>query len=85
MDSLNKNDQEFGMDRLLETLADKRAVPVQEIIDTILQRIAKFVGDRPQQDDMTMLALTLKPRGASAEEPATAAAAASLEGDETAA
>lgn len=85
MDSLNKNDQEFGMDRLLETLADKRAVPVQEIIETILQRIAKFVGDRPQQDDMTMLAITLKPRGASAEEPAAAAAAASLEGDETAA
>ncbi len=85
MDSLNKNDQEFGMDRLLETLADKRAVPVQEIIDTILQRIAKFVGDRPQQDDMTMLAITLKPPGASAGEPAAAAAAASLEGDEAAA
>ncbi|MEE9455536.1 MAG: SpoIIE family protein phosphatase [bacterium] len=85
MDSLNKNDQEFGMDRLLETLADKRAVPVQEIIDTILQRIAKFVGDRPQQDDMTMLAITLKPPGASAEEPAAAAAAASPESDETAA
>ena len=85
MDSLNKNDQEFGMDRLLETLADKRAMPVQEITDTILQRIATFVGDRPQQDDMTMLAITLKPPGASAQEPAAAAATASPEGGETAA
>ncbi len=85
MDSLDKNDEEFGMDRLLETLADKRAVPVQEITEAILQRIATFVGERPQQDDMTMLALTLRPPGAPEEEPAVAAAAASPQSEEAAA
>jgi serine phosphatase RsbU (regulator of sigma subunit) len=86
MDSLNHNDEEFGMDRLLDTLADKRSAPVQDINDAILKRIATFVGDRPQQDDMTMLAITLKPPGASAEEPAAAAAAAaSPQGEDAAA
>lgn len=85
MDSLNKNDEEFGMDRLLDALTEKRAAPVREITDTILRKIAAFVGDRPQQDDLTMLAITLKPSGRPAEASLAAAAAASPATDANAA
>ncbi len=82
MDSLNANDEEFGMDRLLETLAEKREASVQEITASVLQRISAFVGDRPQQDDTTMLAISLKAPADSAEELVAAGAAASSETEE---
>lgn len=77
VDAMNKSDEEFGMDRVLETLTEKRAAAVQEITDALLQRIASFVGDRPQTDDMTLLAITLKSHDlAAVAAPAAAAAAA---------
>ena len=78
-DAMNKNDEEFGIDRVLETLTEKRAAAVQEITDALLQRIATFVGDRPQTDDMTLLAITLKSHDLAAVAPAAAAAAAAPE------
>jgi len=79
VDAMNKNDEEFGIDRVLETLTEKRAATVQEITDALLQRIATFVGDRPQTDDMTLLAITLKSYDLATAAPAAAAAAASPE------
>ncbi len=79
VDAMNKNDEEFGIDRMLETLTEKRAAAVQEITDALLQRIATFVGDRPQTDDMTLLAITLKSYDLAAAAPAAAAAAAAPE------
>jgi serine phosphatase RsbU (regulator of sigma subunit) len=79
VDAMNKSDEEFGIDRVLETLTEKRAAAVQEITDALLQRIATFVGDRPQTDDMTLLAITLKSHDLAAVAPAAAAAAAAPE------
>lgn len=76
VDAMNQDDEEFGMDRLLETLTEKRAAPVQDIADSLLARIAEFVGDRPQTDDMTLLAISLKPSGLSTEIPVAAEEAA---------
>jgi serine phosphatase RsbU (regulator of sigma subunit) len=69
MDAMNQNDDEFGMDRVIETLTEKRAAPVQEIADTLLARINEFAGDRAQTDDMTLLAIALKSTEAPTEIP----------------
>jgi sigma-B regulation protein RsbU (phosphoserine phosphatase) len=72
VDAMNQDDEEFGMDRMLETLTEKRTAPVQEIADSLLGRIAEYVGDRPQTDDMTLLAISLKPSGLPTEVPLSA-------------
>ncbi len=61
LDALNKNEEEFGMDRMLEVLAEKRGALVQAIVDALLERIAAFVKGYPQYDDITLLALSLRP------------------------
>jgi serine phosphatase RsbU (regulator of sigma subunit) len=72
VDAMNEAGEEYGMDRLIDTLTEYRACPVQEIADVLLARIAAYVGDRPQTDDMTLLALSLKSE-ATAENAAPAA------------
>ena len=72
MDAMNEEGEEFGMDRLIDTLTEYRASSVQEIADALLAKIAAYVGDRPQTDDMTLLALALKSEGAAEEVPSAA-------------
>jgi serine phosphatase RsbU (regulator of sigma subunit) len=72
LDAMNEAGEEFGMDRLIETLTEYRTSSVQEIADALLARIAAYAGDRPQTDDMTLLALALKSESAAEDVPPAA-------------
>ena len=51
----------FGMDRMLDSLnRDPEACP-RELIEEVSATIEEFVGNAPQFDDITMLAVTYKP------------------------
>lgn len=48
---------EFGMDRLTESLRRAKAKPCPEILDLILADIDAFAGEAPQFDDITLLVM----------------------------
>ncbi len=47
----------FGEERLLESVMAKLGSPVQEIQDTILADLQRFVDDTPQSDDIALIVL----------------------------
>lgn len=47
----------FGEERLLESVMAKLGSPVQEIQDTILANLQRFVDDTPQSDDIALIVL----------------------------
>lgn len=49
--------EEFGEERLLQTLRDNREKPPAAIIDAIIKRIASFTGNAPLSDDLTLVIL----------------------------
>lgn len=69
LDALNAEGEEFGMNRMLGALEEKRGAPPQEIIDYVRAVLGEFVGSSPQHDDITMLALSLQKAAAHHELP----------------
>lgn len=53
-----KNEQ-FGMDRILETLNREPDAAPRRILETMQLAVEDFVGDAPQFDDLTMMALKM--------------------------
>jgi len=47
----------FDEDWLLESVKAKLGSPVQEIQDTLLADVQKFVGDTSQSDDIALIVL----------------------------
>lgn len=47
----------FGEDRLRDALNEVQSDNMQDYCDHVLERVAEFVGEAPQFDDMTMVAL----------------------------
>lgn len=56
-EATNANEELFGDDRLLQTLRDACGMEPAEICPFVKSKIDEFVGDAPQFDDITMLAL----------------------------
>ena len=54
-EATNAEQQLFGTDRMLEALNSRSCEHPREVIDTMDQAIARFVGNAPQFDDLTML------------------------------
>ncbi|MCK4976625.1 MAG: SpoIIE family protein phosphatase, partial [Anaerolineales bacterium] len=50
----------FGHDRLRQDLAALREAPAQELCEGILERVESYRSGNSQQDDITMLAVTIK-------------------------
>jgi sigma-B regulation protein RsbU (phosphoserine phosphatase) len=50
-------DEEFGMDRLLDLLAEHRDRPLQEVVNAIDQATIDFAAGLPQLDDQTVVLL----------------------------
>lgn len=50
-------DEEFGLARLSAALEEGRALPVQELCDALMARVADFASGMPQYDDQTLLLL----------------------------
>jgi sigma-B regulation protein RsbU (phosphoserine phosphatase) len=56
----------FDEDRLVEIVLKVRTRSATEIIAGILEAVARFAGDTPQADDMTLVVIRMKPAAAPA-------------------
>jgi sigma-B regulation protein RsbU (phosphoserine phosphatase) len=54
-EALNLFDEEFGLDRLIDSLTRLAGEPVAAMLDAILRDVDRFVGEAPQYDDITLL------------------------------
>ena len=53
-ETLNEDEDEFGLERLRMVVGEVRQKNVQAIKETIIQAITDFAGDTPQFDDITL-------------------------------
>lgn len=51
----NRNNEEFGDERLLQTAQKYNALPAEEMLNNIITETYTFTGRTPQRDDMTMV------------------------------
>jgi sigma-B regulation protein RsbU (phosphoserine phosphatase) len=49
--------RDFGAERLTEVVLHVRKQSARAIVDEVLAAVSDFRGDRPQRDDMTVVAL----------------------------
>ena len=49
----------FGFDRLLDALDQTPDAPPKELLENVRSVVDRFVGDAPQFDDLTMVAVKL--------------------------
>ncbi len=66
-EAMNESHEQFGLDRLLKSIAPsfRRGLgeDAREIIPTVVNAVKTFVGTAEQSDDVTMLAVTWQPEG----------------------
>ncbi len=55
------NEEEYGVDRLLEVARSHQSRPAQEIVDAIFADVAAFGGDAPVEDDRTVFVVAYPP------------------------
>jgi len=60
----NGQGEEFGMDRFISVLVENHTTSAQSLVEKVLQAQTSFVGDAPQYDDITLLAIKWKGRSA---------------------
>jgi sigma-B regulation protein RsbU (phosphoserine phosphatase) len=56
-EAINPEEEEFGTERLNETIKACRHLPVRDMIRFIVDTITAFAGEQPQADDMTIVIL----------------------------
>lgn len=56
VEAVNRDNEEFGLDRFVDILRDLRERSLGEIIDSVYRASTEFAGNVPQYDDFTMLA-----------------------------
>jgi PAS domain S-box-containing protein len=54
-EAMNKDQEEFGLERLINKLKNLRDLNAADIINSVINDIRSFVGEIPQMDDMTMM------------------------------
>ncbi|MCH5227880.1 MAG: SpoIIE family protein phosphatase [Muribaculaceae bacterium] len=63
-EAMNKDKQEFGDQRLMESLKDiirlNPGITAKSLLNDITQKVKDFVGDAEQSDDLTLLAIIYK-------------------------
>ena len=59
-EAMNEANEEYGDDRMMNFLATQKGKDCRSIIDNQLADIKAFVGNAPQSDDITLMALTRK-------------------------
>ena len=52
---VNEQEEEFGEDRLIQTVAEGSVRPCTELVKLVRERVAEFVGAQPQFDDYTLV------------------------------
>jgi len=58
-EAMNRDDEEWGEERLAETVRSLDSLPVGEMIGRIRESADRFVAGAPQHDDMTLVVLRL--------------------------
>jgi sigma-B regulation protein RsbU (phosphoserine phosphatase) len=56
-EAMDRDNMEFGDDRLVETLKDVSMHNCHQAVETILSDVAAFVADAEQSDDITLLTI----------------------------
>ena len=59
-EATNSNNQLFGMDRIIDNISNNNCDSATEMINDMRKSIDEFIGDAPQFDDITMLAIKRK-------------------------
>ena len=59
-EATNSNNQLFGMDRIIDNISSNNCESATEMINDMRKSIDEFIGDAPQFDDITMLAIKRK-------------------------
>ncbi len=59
-EATNSDNKLFGTDRMIEALNTDPDAPLETLLDNVKKATDEFVGDAPQFDDLTMLAVTRK-------------------------
>jgi sigma-B regulation protein RsbU (phosphoserine phosphatase) len=59
-EAMNEANEEYGDDRMMNFLGTQKGQGCRSIIDNQLANIKAFVGEAPQSDDITLMALTRK-------------------------
>lgn len=62
-ESMNENGEEWGREKFIETVANRRLEPLEKMMDNIKEEILSFAGQMAQYDDMTVLGLRMKSPG----------------------
>lgn len=60
-EAMDSKANEFGESRLVELIEATRRLPVKDMLEEIEDGVRKFIGNAPQHDDMTMVAIRVKP------------------------
>lgn len=56
-EAMNPQDEEWGVDNFLDAVRVAAEEGANSVLNNVRQRLERFVGDRPQYDDMTLLTL----------------------------
>jgi sigma-B regulation protein RsbU (phosphoserine phosphatase) len=57
----NEEGEDFGENRLAEVVAGIKDSSAVQVIDTVMEAVCDFTGDKPQFDDMTILVVKREP------------------------
>lgn len=58
-EAMNHQREEWGLNTFVETCKKSRAEGAHSLVSNVRQRLQRFVGDDPQYDDMTLLAMRM--------------------------
>jgi len=56
-EAVDKNDNEFGPDRLVTEFLKSAPMGAEAVVHSIRQAVSSFAGDLPQMDDITLIAI----------------------------
>jgi Serine phosphatase RsbU, regulator of sigma subunit len=59
VEARNGKEEEFGEETLQDFVLKHQSDPAKTFISELLRKIAAFVGDAPQHDDLTVVALKI--------------------------
>lgn len=59
-EAMNEKQEEFGLNNLMDAIKISSKEPASGIVNNIQERIGRFTGNLPQQDDLTLVVLKLK-------------------------
>lgn len=56
-EALNEQNEMFGLERMIEEIQKHQHEPAQQLMQSLLDAVNRFVGEAPQADDLTLLVI----------------------------